>query len=121
MSLDNRPGDQDKNDSVPLDIVHVDPHPPSPQATSSNVIPLHGDQTPEMDGNVWEPPKEVLWLGHPMAILALMIDPPSSTIGDPAKVNSRHGDLDAGFDEWEPPKDVIWLGHLDVLALCQRN
>lgn len=118
--LDNRPGDQDKNDSVLLDNVHIDPHLPSPPVTSSNVIPLHVGQMPGMKAKAWEPPKEVLWLGHPMAILALMMDSHSSTVENAANANPVQADQEAGW-EWEPPKEVIWLGHrTDVLALCQE-
>lgn len=116
---DNRRCDRDKHDSALLDIGPS--RSPSVPPQISNVIPIHGGPTPEMKTKVWEPPKEVLWLGNPMAILAMMINPSSYTIGHLAKVAPQLADQAVGIDEWAPPNEVIWLGHqTDVLALCQE-
>jgi hypothetical protein len=53
--------------------------PPLPQAGNepdedrSNVIPLPVIAPRENEHQAWLPPKEVIWMGHPLSVLALSI------------------------------------------------
>ncbi len=40
-------------------------------AGRSNVIPLPAIAPPEIEPQAWQPPKEVIWMGHRQRVLAL--------------------------------------------------
>ena len=53
----------------------AEPHLPEtgamPNADRSNVIPLPVIAPPEVEPQTWQPPKEVIWMGHRQHVLAM--------------------------------------------------
>ncbi len=70
LSTHRQPSNR-KKDETGQAVPHLPDTGAKPDADGSNVIPLPVISPPEIEPQTWQPPKEVIWMGHRQRVLAM--------------------------------------------------